>query len=125
MENKLNENDVIVGDEAKNKSMFASKENVSTESANRSDSGIQVDVMLISESNLTESKIMGGVTNQSTLIPVKKDDSSDIINMMKSLIEKQNIMLSNKFDVQNNKFDVKFDKINTVLDVHGLSLIHI
>ena len=38
MENKINEIDVIIGKEAKNKSMCESKENVSTESANRSDS---------------------------------------------------------------------------------------
>ena len=69
MENKINEIDVIVGDEAENKLMF---ESMSTESADRSDSGIQTEVMLISESNLTESKIMEGVTNQSTLVQSKK-----------------------------------------------------
>ena len=37
-ENKINEIDVIVGSEAENKPMY---ENMSTESANKGDSGIQ------------------------------------------------------------------------------------
>ena len=49
----------------------------------------------------TESRIMEGVTSQSTPTPVKKDNSNDIINMMKFLMEKQNIMISNKFDEVN------------------------
>ena len=39
MEDKIEEINVIVGDEAESKSMYESKENMSTESANRSDSG--------------------------------------------------------------------------------------
>ena len=47
MENKINEIDVIVGDEAESKSMFESKENMSTESANRRTQEFkQVKVML-------------------------------------------------------------------------------
>ena len=54
-ESKINETDVTVSDESENKSMFVNKENMSTESADRSDSGIQTDVRLANESNFTES----------------------------------------------------------------------
>ena len=59
----------------------------------------------------TESRLMEGVTSQSTPTPVKKDDSNDIINMMKFLMEKQNIMISNKFEEVNSKFDKINDKV--------------
>ena len=49
MENKINETDIIVGDEAENKSMFENKESMSTESADRSDSGIQANGMITSK----------------------------------------------------------------------------
>ena len=45
-ESKINETDVTVSEESENKSMFVNKENMSTESADRSDSGIQTDVMV-------------------------------------------------------------------------------
>ena len=70
-ENKINKTDVTVGDESENKSMFINKENILTESAEKSDSGIQTDVTLANESNFgnfTESKIMNEVEIHSTPI---------------------------------------------------------
>ena len=106
-ENKLNEIDVIVGNEAENKSMFQSKENVSTELANKGDSGIHTsennDEVSFTDSNiesqLTESRIMEGVTSQSTPTLVKKEDNSDMIIMMQLLLSK----FDSKFDEQKKR----------------------
>ena len=48
-ENNISEIDIIVGDEAENKAMF---ENMANESADKSDSGIQTESLLISDSNV-------------------------------------------------------------------------
>ena len=79
-ENEIYEINVIVGDEAESKSMCESKENVSTESVNRSDSGIQT-----SESNVDESKIMNEVKIHSTSISSNQNKKSDDDNMLKRL----------------------------------------
>ena len=51
VENRINEIDVVVGSEAKNKLMY---ENMSTELANKGDSGIQTESLSISDSNVNE-----------------------------------------------------------------------
>ena len=68
----------------------------------------------------TESKIMEGVTNQSTPIPVKKDDSYEMLKMIQTMLDmkfkEQNVNINSRFDVNDRKFDVqnnKFDELNT------------
>ena len=68
-----NEIEIIVGDEAESKLMYESKESMSTESAEKSDSGIQTETMLISESNVDESKIMNEVAIHSTPISINQN----------------------------------------------------
>ena len=120
-ENKINKTDVTVGDESENKPMFINKENMLTESAERSDTGIQTDVMLASESNFgnfTESKIMNEVEIHSMPISIsqnKKSDDGDMLKRLYSMV----CSINSQFDVQNNKFDVqnnKFDEQNNKFD---------
>ena len=85
MENKINETDVIVGDEAEYKSMFENKESMLTESADRSDSGIQTNGMITSESNFDESKTMNEVEIHSTPISINQNKKADDSSMLKDL----------------------------------------
>ena len=108
-----NEIEIIVGDEAENKAMF---ESMSTESADKSDSGIQT-----SESNFDESKIMHEVEIHSTPVSVnqnkKAEDSSmlkdlySLIHSMKESSEKQHNEVNNKFEKLTNDFDNRFDEL--------------
>ena len=51
-ESKINKTDVTVSDESENKSMSANKENMSTELADTSDSGIQTGLIAVSYTHL-------------------------------------------------------------------------
>ena len=60
----------------------------------------------------TESRIMAGVTSQSTPTSVKKENNSDMMSIMLSQFEKINSNFENfetKFNEMNNSFNVKFD----------------
>ena len=109
MENKINEIDVIVGEEAENKSMCESKENVSTESVNRSDSGIQTNEMITSESNFTESKIMNEIEIHSTPISINQNKKSDDDDMLKRLYS----MMCSNFSELRVDINIKFDVLNS------------
>ena len=82
-----------------------------------SDSGVQTNDSNV-ESQLTESRIMAGVTSQSTPTSVKKENNNDIMSIMLSQFEKMNSNFETKFNVMNSRFDtndVKFDVLNNSL----------
>ena len=103
-----------------------------------SDSGVQTNDSNL-ESQLTESRIMEGMTSQSTPTLVKKESSSDMMSVILNQLEEMNsnfnginsrfdnndIKLNEiksefnckfdaKFEVQNNKFDELKNQINEI-----------
>ena len=64
---------------------------------------------LINEISLTESVTMEGAKIHSTPIQNKQDDNNDIVNMIQLMLEKQNIMLSNKFEANFNALNNRLD----------------
>ena len=90
-------------------------------------------VSQIVESSATESVELNTiqVTPISTRHENKKEDNSDIINMMKFLMKEQNNNLKAKFDEVNSRFDVSVIKMNDKCEMQNnetklmLSLIHI
>ena len=64
------------------------------------------------ESQLTESRIMEGVTSQSTPTSIKKENNSEMMSMMQLLLSK----FDSKFEEQKSDSNVKYDKINTKFD---------
>ena len=122
-----NEIEIIVGDEAESKLMYESKESMLNESADKSDSGIQTEALLISDSNVDESVIMSKAEAKSTPVITKTKEKeysmNDIFNFMRAMSDdiKQsvNIKLESSFDVVNNRFDSndkKFDKLSNDFD---------
>ena len=106
--------------------MSVNNENMSTDSADRSVSGIQTDLMLTNKSNFTESKIMDEVEIHSTPISISQNKKTDDSGMLKDLYsiicsmkensEKQHTVLNNKFDDKFNEQNKKFDALNNRMD---------
>ena len=91
-------------------------ENMSTESANKSDSGIQTESLSISDSNVNGSVLIseGGVTSTpitiKTNIKEKELSLEDIFDFMKNNFSKVN----SNFDEQNVKFNELKGDINNI-----------
>ena len=51
---------------------------------------------------------MNGMANQSTPIPVKEDDSYEMLKMIQTILDKQNVKLDNI----NSRFDANDTKMN-------------
>ena len=70
-ESKINKTDITVSDESENKSMSVNNENMSTESADRSDSGAQTGLIITNENNLSDSITISNAGAKSTPKPQK------------------------------------------------------
>ena len=64
----------------------------------------------------TESKIMEGLTNQSTPIPVKEDDSYEVLKMTQTMFDMKFNERNVKFDERKGSFNARFDEVNAKMN---------